>query len=294
MYFSTHLGRLEIVFDLRWQTLGGVFLSVIGIFVFMSVFSPSRNPILRERGILSASAGLPARPFSSKLKISPTPLFPPSPPPPSEKVTTDASSTDLIRLTPPEKWQATEIQAVQEVAVSIGQKLADLINHDLMLHAQTGTVTPTRAFWLVFGGPVEFQRTGQSCSESRKARGIAHLPCGEAIWGETVSANLVLVYKEATPSKLVTHPRWFVHELGHAFSHTTGKQAERDVPESLLIRNTFAGPLNVWQYSSSVEQGEVFADLFLAWVFDTWGPTGNGKLFMDMFAPVWLGIAILD
>ncbi len=295
MQYSTHLGRLEVVLDLRWQTLGGTVTAVFGMFLLMtsftSVFFQKSN---MDPAVPSSNPSLSTQKNMPLLKNLPTPTFTLTPLPPLWKVAPEPSLPDLVLLTPPEKWQPAEGEAVQEVTAKIAQKLADTIHHNPALLEITGTVTAAQAFWLVYGGPVEFHRTGQSCTESRTARGLPHMPCDQGIWGETVSANLVLVFKEATPSKLTTHPRWFVHELGHAFSYATEKQAERDVPHSLLSRNTFAGPLNAWQFSSSVEQGEVFADLFLAWVFDAWGQPANGKLFIDMFAPVWLGIAILD
>lgn len=295
MQYSTHLGRFEIILDLRLQPLAGtsavVFITILLTTFLISSF-PTKPDVVPStnlsNSISSTQKHMPA------LKSLPTPIFTPTPLPPLWNVLPEIPLNDPIILTPPEKWQASEIETAQQMGKQIAQKLADTIHNNPALHDLTGNLTPAQAFGLVYGGPVEFRRTGESCTESRAERGLPHMPCEEGIWGETVSANLVLVFKEATPSKLATHPRWFVHELGHAFSYATGKQAERDVPQSLLTRNTFAGPLNLWQFSSSVEQGEVFADLFLAWVFDAWEPTGNGKLFMDMFAPVWLGIAILD
>jgi hypothetical protein len=156
----------------------------------------------------------------------------------------------------------------------------------------TGTVTPERAFWLVFGGPVEFRRTDLTCNESRTARNLERFPCEGVIWGETLDARLVLVFKEATPTVMNEYPRWTVHELGHAFSHAAGKQPEGEVPDHFLERQIFAGPLNDWQFSTASISSEVFADMFLAWVFDAWGDSSQGKDWMQRQLPPWIFLAI--
>lgn len=295
MQYSAHLGRYEVVLDLRWRTIRGTVMAVFGIVLFISSLTSIFSQKSAMEPTLHTSTSILGAPKNmSRLKTLPPFAFTQTPAPTLGKLTPEISLADLILLTPPELWQPAESEAAREMVAQTAQKLADTLNNPPALLEQTGPVTLAQAFWLVYGEPVEFHRTGQSCTESRTARGLPHMPCSEGIWGETVNANLVLVFKDATPSKLTTHPRWFVHELGHAFSHATGKQAERDVPQSLLTRTAFAGPLNAWQFSSSLEPGEIFADLFLAWVFNAWGPSGNGELFMEMFAPGWLGIAILD
>lgn len=111
------------------------------------------------------------------------------------------------------------------------------------------------------------------------------------------------VFKNATIDYAYEHPRWVVHELGHAFENateindgSTSKKPGRDgLPKDLLIRKLndpsnrddphagFYGPFSRWQYSEQRERGEIFADMFVGWVYNTWAKRSDGYL-TDMAA----------
>ncbi len=182
-------------------------------------------------------------------------------------------------------WHPGEVTSAHKAVTDVALRLAETFA------AQGDPWPPTEAFLQVFSGPVEFRRVAETCTESRTTRGIP-LPCGDGIWGETLHPHLVLVFETTTPTQLITHPRWFVHELGHAFSQATGDAPEIAVSPNWIRDKLFAGPLNVWQFSSSPTQNELFADLFLAWVYATWGTEPDGTAFMAEKMPLWLQRAI--
>jgi hypothetical protein len=127
---------------------------------------------------------------------------------------------------------------------------------------------PADAFRKVYGRPVTFMR---------KAK-----PAGGQWWGETVSRERVNICRNAPHSSsnddaatIGTRPQFSVHELGHVFENVIQeaigkKRGREDLPGSLVSRpNGFFQPLR-WQQSPKVERGEIFADMFIGWVYDRW------------------------
>jgi RHS repeat-associated protein len=134
----------------------------------------------------------------------------------------------------------------------------------------------------------------------------------EAIFKTVYGSSLVLEYGECSECKggfgythsasyikfggsynnLSKDTRLIVHELGHAFDHAIGKSGRGDLNGRMGLCNNseyclgrdshngpndgehwgFAGGFNKWQFGSDDTTGEVFADMFLGWVFNTWEP----------------------
>ncbi|MBN2006649.1 MAG: RHS repeat-associated core domain-containing protein, partial [Anaerolineae bacterium] len=77
-----------------------------------------------------------------------------------------------------------------------------------------------------------------------------------------------------------------VHELGHGLDHRGGRQARANLgtdwrTNPLLIRDaggfaTADEGEGSWQQSNVDTSGEVFADMFLGWVFGRWGEGASG------------------
>lgn len=285
-----HFGPLEIELDPRAlkHLAGGLLLgcSLALALVFGwpglkfappdTVALPALPETAPETGPPEAS---PVRHARSLLPM-PEPLSTPTPAlPVTAPVVYTVQPEKLLTLTG--TWHPGEVTSAHKAVTDVALRLAETFA------AQGDPRPPTETFLQVYRGPVEFRRVGETCTESRAARGIT-LPCGDGIWGETLHPHLVLVFETTTPTQLITHPRWFVHELGHAFSQANGDAPEIAVSPNWSRDKLFAGPLNVWQFSSSPTQNELFADLFLAWVYATWGTDPDGAAFMAEKMPLWL------
>ncbi len=160
----------------------------------------------------------------------------------------------LFKLRPVGAWTEAEYLVIESAVTATALRLAQATGREA-----------ADIFLAVYGGLVEFRRT-PACPE-------ALVSCA-GLWGWTETPTLIWVLPELTPSLLAEHPRWGVHELGHAFSFALAERPEQ-LPDSLLDRSGFAGALNDWQYSSAVSGREIFADMFVAWVFAQWGTPGG-------------------
>jgi hypothetical protein len=86
-------------------------------------------------------------------------------------------------------------------------------------------------------------------------------------------------------------PRVVVHEIGHSFDWSNDG-FDYDVKDGLAVaglrnRNSgFAGPLNRWQFSDQITDVEIFADMFVGWVYGRWDPIDRSRgAYMDRMAP---------
>jgi hypothetical protein len=145
----------------------------------------------------------------------------------------------------------------------------------------------------------------------------------DAYWAETRSSNEIWIFDNAD-AREVSQRRFVVHEVGHAFENallgalgsklgqnTLGKQEYRDLwyrsnehlPSSISEAERdpnrgFAGGHGDWQWSSregSDWRGEIFADMFVGWVYKQWAVTDLGQQraeFMDTYMPGWIVEAI--
>ncbi len=193
-------------------------------------------------------------------------------------------------------WNNQEKIAAERAAFDVGLALAKTINaNNDLLYAAIGLkiddcalppikpVSANLAFQLVYKGPVTFKHV-PIWSGSEVDRGS---------FAQTQGRNLVNVFKDYTENYAVEHPGWVIHELGHAFEQalSPGKpwnspgntglsidlltRASKDINDSYA---GFAGGFGSWQYSKQTTRGEIFVDMFLGWVYDTWAIDPQGHL----------------
>ena len=182
---------------------------------------------------------------------------------------------------------------IQESAIVTGTKWAST------LYTRYGWyLSANDAFLLVYGGSVNFHKTGQSCSEATGYSGC---------WGRSTGRNTIEVFTDAGRN-LVGDVHWAVHELGHSYVNAVGSFSEPDFaggrsftlpslleyiqgygfpdrPPGSAWDSTwgFAGGRWEWQRSSSGAASEEFADMYLGWVYGQW-ETNRGVLTEDGYA----------
>jgi hypothetical protein len=124
--------------------------------------------------------------------------------------------------------------------------------------------------------------------------------------GYTNAFNHITLYSvKDSPHYLTNHFRVIVHELGHAFNKAIGGKAQSSMTSDLLrdangihtdaygLYYGFAGGWDDWQYGYDNTSSEVFADMFVGWVFNQWDmahPEGLGQDRMDhmnKYMPIW-------
>ncbi len=199
-------------------------------------------------------------------------------------------------------WNDNERAAVERSAFDVGTALARTINENVnlleeALHRDLDEcdssspwpfISPNQAFLLVYHGPVTFM-------QKPKWQGSV---TNRGYFATTQSGNLVWVWKDYTENYAVTHPGWIVHELGHAFEQVLSPQHPWDspgntgLPADLIKRRLdpetdpynedpfagFKGGFESWTYSKEITRSEIFADMFLGWVYKTWARNRSGKL----------------
>jgi RHS repeat-associated protein len=121
-------------------------------------------------------------------------------------------------------------------------------------------------FRLLHGGKIEFVRKANRVS---------------GYWAYTISSREIWIYANASESDVAENRRFIVHEVGHAFENallgTLGAKKGRDeLPGELVNREGgFAGGFTVWQWSKEETAGEIFADMFIGWVYNRWETIGT-------------------
>ena len=198
---------------------------------------------------------------------------------------------DLItfRMEAGQIWEERELSTVQQAALDIGQAIAREINkvteqfrrlRELLIAAGEEVepiipIEPADAFLKVFGRLVTFLRKAEAASGLN--------------WGEVRLRDLVWVFRNAphsvagdSPATVSNRPEFSVHELGHAFENVIfdalgRKKGRESLPAKLLIRKRIDGindgffQLGRFQQSSQDKSnGEIFADMFIGWVYDRW------------------------
>ena len=193
-------------------------------------------------------------------------------------------------------WSQEEMVTIQQSATLTGTGLAETINA-----SHPGwNLSATQAFLLVYGGTVNFRKTGESCFQATEYQGC---------WGKTFFENgshEIQVYTDANLA--AGDARWAVHEFGHAFVNT----GRGNPISTLLIYQSFgypnfpnrpvtpndetgtwgfAGPRWEWQRSDQGKAAEEFADMYLGWVYNQWEGSEVGQAradFMNSLMPIWL------
>ncbi len=162
-----------------------------------------------------------------------------------------------------EIWTLHEILAVMEGAINV----------DNAFKARGSS------FLEVYSGSVTFEKTGQSCASG--------------CYGEAQGSNLIHVFdniydgngNSSIPDERYAD-RWATHELAHAFESRVNGQRDPyewgyvrgQLPDDIVNREGFAGPRPGWQHSSSSDSGEIFADMFIGWVYGAWETNDLGNM----------------
>jgi len=200
-------------------------------------------------------------------------------------------------------WTEAEKNTIRGAAIDVALALSREINRDptnetwVRAVGDDWPISPTQAFLRVYGGAVDFQRHSDDCTTALRNSTPPMLSkdgeCGG--WAFTWSTRLIWVFSNAEPSDVTGHPRWIVHEMGHAFENGTTQTREngstykpgRDsLPADLLTRKDdygFYGGFSDWQYSKDdaddvTGPGEIFADMFIGWVYDKWQVNAAGEI----------------
>ena len=130
-------------------------------------------------------------------------------------------------------------------------------------------LTPEEIFLLIHNGPIVFTRS----SETR----IGYV-------GQTFASNKITFYNLIgancnclIPNYMADYPNVIVHEIIHAIDYSDNYWGE-GVPGELLNRTDdgFYGQMNYWQFGGDDTGQEIFADMGVGWVYDTWG-NNRGK-----------------
>jgi RHS repeat-associated protein len=214
-------------------------------------------------------------------------------------------------------WDDSSEQALDRSAQAVGQALANTINSILVpkyrsipyidfpwLRSFSRPVSPLEAFKQVYGGRIELLRKAVE---------------NPGVWAYTQGSRLIWIYTNATAADLSNpvYSRFLAHELGHAFEAAVngmpslggnyvrnflhgdecynpfGSGGLQPIPPNLrdnrngLRVNAYNVENGYWQFNSSTATFEVFADMFLAWVYDNpsgqrgWATQANGQLTRD-------------
>ena len=206
----------------------------------------------------------------------------------SKKSPNIAPELIVLKVEEDQFWDEHERATINQVGLDVGKAIArdiDLVtDRSRRLGKLVNTtrddlppvlsIEPADAFLKVFGRPVTFLRKA--------------VPADGTWWGETRSRDLVFIYRNAPHShpddvfaSVSTRPQFSVHELGHVFENVIFaaigvKRGREAIPANLVNRpNGFFQPKR-WQQSPVFERGEIFADMFIGWVYDRW-ETIDGK-----------------
>jgi len=183
-----------------------------------------------------------------------------------------------FQVEPNQIWEEIETSTVQQAALDIGTAIARDINRSrlaagLSAEGEEGPspelLEPADAFVKVFGRPVRFLRKASSMG-----------PTG--FWGQAILRDLIWVHSNARHSSaddriaaVSNRPQFAVHELGHAFENMLldavgQKKGRNSLPNSLANRTAGFFHLGRFQQSKDLGRGEIFADMFIGWVYDRW------------------------
>jgi RHS repeat-associated protein len=177
-------------------------------------------------------------------------------------------------------WKDEEMAVLNAGAQDVAQAFARDINAENRLLWKSGDIedyepiTPTEAFYQVYGGPVKVVRKAGSCSD---IIGDIFPDCGG--WGYSHSKNEIWIFDNATTAVLVSHPRLIVHELGHSFDKISGMSS--NMPSGIVNRDGFYGEAFQWQLSDQDLYTEIYADVFVGWVYGKWGINPETRRLSD-------------
>jgi hypothetical protein len=206
-----------------------------------------------------------------------------------------------------QKW-GKEQETILDAANDVGAGISRTINRENWelwkngdLSSYPALVSARQAFLMTFGGPVTFNRVNAQAVDAK----------GGEIWGEAqFGTTTVNVFSNASAYEIISSPRWAVHEIGHAFENRmyqilNNRPARNAVSADLFIREPgfggFHGRLGDWQFSKKLDPGEIFADMFLGWIYNSWelkpsgGPTDlaiSRSQNMSSYMPIWISLCV--
>jgi hypothetical protein len=188
-----------------------------------------------------------------------------------------------------QRWEEAEKSTVLQAALDIGnailrdaprmlEKFPSL--EDSLIVAGNGDqparqVEPAEAFLRTFGNPVVFLR--KATASEVGAWGFAR--SRQLVW---IHKNAIAVSSDDRFSAISNRPQFSVHELGHVFENVIadalGIRKGRDsLPPRFLVRRKAPATtddgfflLRRFQQSQDKGRGEIFADMFIGWVYDRW------------------------
>ncbi len=202
----------------------------------------------------------------------------------------DVTIMDLIseyNVTLTGDWNPLEINNLLQALDAMGSKLAD---------SMLGDHTSTEAFQAVYTSMELNMWNGQ---------------CNGTCWGRSLGAHEIRFYRHYTYTDTLgssfildtkIQEQLAVHELAHSLEFAI-TEAGGEAPSTYLTtdmsedREGLAGPQWVMQQSDDISATEIFADMVIGWVYNTWytGPdqeyfnAGIGRqYFMNQFMPLWL------
>jgi RHS repeat-associated protein len=226
------------------------------------------------------------------------------------------------------QWEPKEQVVIRNAASDVARAYARAYNQTLRVISrqidcgvnwyliyQAYRLDSNTAFLTLHDGKVKFVRRAETATQyfSHK-KGV--LVESDA-WAQTQNTREIYIFDNATAND-VAQERFIVHELGHTFESalegTIGKKAGRlGLTSELWFRNVegveyggFAGKFGNWQWSQSEGpynpetgedgRGEIFADMFIGWVYGRWGENYLGDLretYMNNHMPVWIFTSML-
>jgi RHS repeat-associated protein len=219
------------------------------------------------------------------------------------------STTKIMGVTfSPNNWLVTEKQIIYNAIHRIGRRFAAIINYEIMQEYKFNChefeyfigrpYTPVEAFSMVFR-KLDFRKTNQTCDECNislmntnigyyKNQGKSEEWIDNYIvenfddvenwncWGQATSSKSINIYKEADFSS-INAEKWIIHEIGHVLDQIIDNQGEYAITNSPRrselnkrgLESGFAQGMGM-QQSSSTTDNEIFADMFLGWMYHTW------------------------
>ncbi|MCZ7670549.1 MAG: RHS repeat-associated core domain-containing protein [Chloroflexi bacterium] len=230
-----------------------------------------------------------------------------------------------------ETWTSSEKYEVNRAAIRIGKNLADLYN-DYMFGLQAEMsdhfagndylmslfdcgsdlrpLSIRQAFLLYYGKPTLFYKTGElrdfygHFKSANAVQSESHRPTPR-IDAHKYDLDRTIDYHFDGPS---SGYRWATHELGHYFewrvNDIMGSSFVRNqLPTEILNRRGFVGVFPGWVQSTcdppTACRGEIFADMFLGWNYETWDTRKafladvKAKIdFMDQYMAPWIALVI--
>jgi RHS repeat-associated protein len=148
-------------------------------------------------------------------------------------------------------------------------------------------IDPSRAFFAVHGGKITL--TWVTYKSEYSAWGMGAWPRAIRIYEDAPLDRLSQISDNMDTSKL---EHFITHEMGHVFENAyeevLGNQPGRKLvgkTSNINNRNGLAeGWLN-WQWSQDTSSGEIFADMFVGWAFNTWAqyPSNNDQRALEMY-----------